>query len=69
MNIIVTSYCTFLNNLFGRGLFYVFVGVLFVDNRFTVETVLACIVIAIGFLYMLLHCVPQARPTKKSVRI
>jgi hypothetical protein len=69
VQIIVTTYCSFLNNLFGRGLFYILIGVLMLNPEVVWMMTLAVIVIAIGFLYLFLHCIPSARPTKLQRRV
>lgn len=69
MRFLLIDYCGFLNNLFGRGLFYLFCGALLlsVSVQITYVVVLAAVVLAIGFAYILLYFIPNAHPTKFEV--
>ncbi|KAI3649494.1 hypothetical protein MP228_005126 [Amoeboaphelidium protococcarum] len=64
LRFLVVEYCGFLNNLLGRGLYYVFVGVLMLEMQPVYILVLSIVVLAIGFAYILLWFIPAARPSK-----
>lgn len=62
----VLKYFGFLNNLFGRGLFYVLVGVWLLNPQVWYLLMLSIIIITLGFLYTLLYFVPSARPREPN---
>lgn len=64
----VSDYCSFLSNLFGRGMFYVFAGLMILEQRPVYMYVISLAVVAIGLIYMVLFCFSSNRPAtvKKS---
>ena len=67
LNVLVNTYCGFLNNLVGRGLFYIFAGVLLFSPSMVgaqlVLFILGILVIAIGCAYLMFWCIPSMRPS------
>ncbi|KTW30867.1 hypothetical protein T552_00577 [Pneumocystis carinii B80] len=55
------KYCSFFFSFLGRGIFYVFVGGLLLDNSI-LRIVSGAIVIIIGIVYLLLEFIPKVTP-------
>ncbi|KAI3661454.1 hypothetical protein MP638_003927 [Amoeboaphelidium occidentale] len=64
----INKECGFLNHMMGRGVFYLFCGLLMMDNSPPWLFISTIAIAAIGGLYLILACIPAARPSKYNRR-
>jgi hypothetical protein len=71
MRLVIFKYCGFLSNLIGRGLFYIFAGILLFQPAYSgiglLLFILGIIVMVIGGLYLILWCIPSMRPNNDRI--